>query len=98
MQGLRKVRRAPLWPPSGTSRQGRTELQTLIDFTRKDDTLYAIFLEWPQAESALTSLGKNALPDSRIDRIDLLILHQALPGEFDLTVAAYKALEQRKGR
>src|SRR5690349_10239528 len=28
-----------------------------------------------------------------IDQIDLLILHQALPGEFDLTVGAYKALE-----
>ncbi|MFI5717700.1 aldo/keto reductase [Nocardia sp. NPDC051750] len=30
----------------------------------------------------------------RIDRIDLLILHQALPGEFDRTVQAYKALEK----
>ncbi len=29
-----------------------------------------------------------------IDQIDLLILHQALPGEFDRTVAAYKALEK----
>ena len=28
-----------------------------------------------------------------VDRIDLLILHQALPGEFDLTIDAYKALE-----
>jgi 2,5-diketo-D-gluconate reductase A len=28
-----------------------------------------------------------------IDQIDLLILHQALPGEFELTIAAYKALE-----
>jgi 2,5-diketo-D-gluconate reductase A len=28
-----------------------------------------------------------------IDRIDLLILHQALPGEFDLTIGAYRALE-----
>jgi len=28
-----------------------------------------------------------------IDQIDLLILHQALAGEFDLTIAAYKALE-----
>ncbi len=28
-----------------------------------------------------------------IEQIDLLILHQALPGEFDLTIAAYKALE-----
>lgn len=28
-----------------------------------------------------------------VDRIDLLILHQALPDEFDLTVGAYRALE-----
>jgi 2,5-diketo-D-gluconate reductase A len=29
-----------------------------------------------------------------IDQIDLLILHQALPSEFDLTIAAYRALEK----
>jgi diketogulonate reductase-like aldo/keto reductase len=29
-----------------------------------------------------------------VDRIDLLILHQALPGDFDRTLAAYRALEQ----
>ena len=29
-----------------------------------------------------------------VDRIDLLILHQALPGEFHLTVDAYRALEK----
>jgi 2,5-diketo-D-gluconate reductase A len=29
-----------------------------------------------------------------MDRIDLLILHQALPGEFELTLDAYRALEQ----
>ena len=29
-----------------------------------------------------------------IDQIDLLILHQALPGEFDLTIDAYRALEK----
>src|SRR4051794_23127026 len=29
-----------------------------------------------------------------IDQIDLLILHQALPGEFELTIGAYKALER----
>jgi 2,5-diketo-D-gluconate reductase A len=44
-----------------------------------DDTLHAF-------DKSARKLG--------IDRIDLLILHQALPGEFDLTVAAYKALEQ----
>ncbi|GAB3599295.1 aldo/keto reductase [Microbacterium tumbae] len=30
----------------------------------------------------------------QVDVIDLFILHQALPGEFDRTVAAYKALEK----
>jgi 2,5-diketo-D-gluconate reductase A len=29
-----------------------------------------------------------------VDQIDLLILHQPLPGEFDLTLAAYRALEK----
>ncbi|AKS33678.1 aldo/keto reductase [Mycolicibacterium goodii] len=29
-----------------------------------------------------------------VDSIDLLILHQALPGEFDRTIEAYKALEK----
>jgi 2,5-diketo-D-gluconate reductase A len=29
-----------------------------------------------------------------IEQIDLLILHQALPGEFDLTLDAYRALER----
>ncbi|MEU5718015.1 aldo/keto reductase [Streptomyces sp. NPDC020403] len=29
-----------------------------------------------------------------VDRIDLLILHQALPSDFDKTVAAYRALEK----
>lgn len=29
-----------------------------------------------------------------VEQIDLLILHQALPGEFDTTIGAYRALEQ----
>ncbi|WP_024806260.1 aldo/keto reductase [Nocardia sp. BMG51109] len=32
-----------------------------------------------------------------VEVIDLLILHQALPGEFDLTVQAYRALEKLYG-
>jgi 2,5-diketo-D-gluconate reductase A len=30
----------------------------------------------------------------RVDQIDLFILHQALPGDFDRTIAAYRALEK----
>ncbi len=33
-----------------------------------------------------------------IDPIDLLILHQALPSEFELTIGAYRALETAAGR
>ncbi|GAA5064936.1 aldo/keto reductase [Nocardia callitridis] len=44
-----------------------------------DATLHAF-------EKATAKLG--------VERIDLLILHQALPGEFDLTIAAYEALER----
>jgi alpha-L-fucosidase len=43
-----------------------------VRFTRNGDTLYAVFLDWPQAESAIAALGRNALPGARIERIDLL--------------------------
>ncbi|MGV3555714.1 MAG: alpha-L-fucosidase [Croceibacterium sp.] len=43
-----------------------------IRFTGKGDTLYAIFLEWPKSESAIASLGRDALPGAKIERIDLL--------------------------
>ncbi|MET8857333.1 aldo/keto reductase [Streptomyces sp. NPDC004579] len=44
-----------------------------------DQTLHAF-------DKSATKLG--------VDRIDLLILHQALPTDFDRTLAAYRALEQ----
>jgi 2,5-diketo-D-gluconate reductase A len=44
-----------------------------------DETLHAFY----------KSAGKLG-----VDQIDLLILHQALPGEFELTIGAYQALEK----
>jgi 2,5-diketo-D-gluconate reductase A len=44
-------------------------------------------------DEALHAFDKSA-GKLGIDQIDLLLLHQALPGEFDLTIAAYKALEK----
>ena len=44
-------------------------------------------------DQTLQSFDKSA-GKLGIDRIDLLILHQALPGEFALTVDAYRALEK----
>jgi alpha-L-fucosidase len=71
---------APLWRRAdqvGAARtfgEGQQKPYTAEDvrFTKKGDTLYAIFLDWPQSESALASLGRTALPDARIERIDLL--------------------------
>ena len=43
-------------------------------------------------EQTLHGFGKSA-GKLGVDQIDLLILHQALPSEFDKTLAAYRALE-----
>ncbi|MEU1951779.1 aldo/keto reductase [Nocardia rhamnosiphila] len=45
-------------------------------------------------EATLHAFDKSA-GKLGIEQIDLLILHQALPGEFDRTVQAYRALEKR---
>lgn len=44
-------------------------------------------------DEALHAFDKSA-GKLGVDTIDLLILHQALPGQFDKTIAAYRALEQ----
>src|SRR3954466_14316207 len=44
-------------------------------------------------DETLHSFDKSAAKLG-VDRIDLLILHQALPSEFDRTLAAYRALEK----
>ena len=61
-------------PPAGAFGEDKQKPFTGEDirFTKKGDTLYAIFLDWPQAESALASLGGSALPDAVIERVDLL--------------------------
>ena len=41
-------------------------------FTTKAGALYAVFLDWPQGEAAIASVGARALPDAAIERVDLL--------------------------
>jgi alpha-L-fucosidase len=61
-------------PPPGMFSEDKLKPFTAEDirFTKKGETLYAIFLDWPQSESAIASLGGNALPGAVIERIDLL--------------------------
>ena len=43
-----------------------------IRFTTKAGALNALFLEWPDGEAAIASLGRNALPEAMIERVELL--------------------------
>ncbi|MDP9421325.1 MAG: alpha-L-fucosidase [Pseudomonadota bacterium] len=61
-------------PPAGAFGEDKQKPYTGEDirFTKKGDTLYAIFLDWPNGESAIASLGTNALPQAAIERVDLI--------------------------
>jgi alpha-L-fucosidase len=61
-------------PPPGNFSEDKLKPFTAEDirFTKKGVTLYAIFLDWPKRESAIASLGGNALPGAVIERIDLI--------------------------
>jgi alpha-L-fucosidase len=61
-------------PPAGAFGEDKQKPFTGEDirFTKKGDTLYAIFLDWPQGESAIQSLGSKELPGAVIERVDLI--------------------------
>jgi alpha-L-fucosidase len=70
----RRFGEGPTKPPAGMLNEDQAKPFTAEDvrFMRKGDALYAIFLDWPERESAVASLGSNALPDALIERVDLL--------------------------
>ena len=43
-----------------------------IRFTTKAGALNAIFLDWPEAEATIASLGTSALPGARVEQVRLL--------------------------
>lgn len=63
----------PTKPPTGMLNEQEAKPFTAGDirFTRKDDALYAIFLDWSSAETAIRSLGTNAT-NAAIERVELL--------------------------
>ncbi len=70
----RRYGEGPTKPPAGMLNEGDAKPFTAEDvrFTARDSALYAIFLEWPERESAIASLGTHALPDAVFDRVELL--------------------------
>jgi alpha-L-fucosidase len=61
-------------PPPGMFSEDKLKPFTAADirFTKKGGALYAIFLDWPQGESAIASLGGKALPEAVVERVDML--------------------------
>jgi alpha-L-fucosidase len=64
----------PTKPPLGIMAEGEAKPFVAGDvrFTSKGQTLYAIFLDWPEGQAAIRSLSKTALGNARIDRITFL--------------------------
>src|SRR5262249_48613174 len=64
----------PTKPPTGMLNEQDAKPFTSRDirFTRKGETLYAIFLDWPSVESAIASIGTKMLPGAVIEQVDLL--------------------------
>jgi len=43
-----------------------------IRFTTKAGAINALFLEWPDGEAAIASLGTNAMPEAMIERVEAI--------------------------
>ena len=70
----RRYGEGPTKPPAGMLNEGDAKSFTAEDvrFTTKNAVLYAIFMEWPERESAIVSFGTRALPDAVVERVELL--------------------------
>ncbi|HVU29126.1 MAG TPA: alpha-L-fucosidase [Sphingomicrobium sp.] len=70
----RRFGEGPTKPPAGMLNEGEAKPFTAADirFTTKKDELYAIFMEWPGEESAITSLGSGSLREATVEKVELL--------------------------
>jgi alpha-L-fucosidase len=59
---------------AGAMNEGRASPFTSADirFTTKGDALHALFLDWPERRATIEALGTRALPQARIERVELL--------------------------
>ena len=70
----RRFGEGPTRPPTGFMAEHEAKPFTAEDvrFTVGKGALNAFFLDWPDRESAIASLGKRALPDGAIDRVETM--------------------------
>jgi alpha-L-fucosidase len=70
----RRFGEGPTRQPTGMLNEDEAKPFTSEDvrFTTRDGALYAIFMEWPEKESAVASLGAWALPQAVVEKVELL--------------------------
>lgn len=70
----RRFGEGPTRPPEGFLNEDQAKPFTAQDirFTQKGGALYAIFMDWPEGESTIASLGTHAMPDAGIEKVELL--------------------------
>lgn len=63
----------PTKPPEGMQNEGEAKPFTAQDvrFTAGKGVLNAFFLDWPEGEGEIASLGRRALPNARVERVEL---------------------------
>jgi alpha-L-fucosidase len=70
----RRFGEGPTRPPEGMLNEDQAKPFTSADvrFATRAGALYAIFMEWPERESAIASLGTRARPDAVVEKVELL--------------------------
>lgn len=70
----RRYGEGPTKPPAGSlnERDAKPFTKEDIRFTRKGNSLYAIFLDWPDRETRIAELGMRSSADASIERIELV--------------------------
>jgi len=70
----RRFGEGPTQPKSGFMNEGEAKPFTSADvrFTTGGGALNAILLDWPEGKARIESLSVTALPDARVDRVELL--------------------------
>jgi alpha-L-fucosidase len=64
----------PTRPPTGMQNEGEAKPFVAEDvrFTTSAKGLHAIFLDWPRREALIHALGQSALPNARIERVEMV--------------------------
>jgi alpha-L-fucosidase len=64
----------PTRPQAGFMNEGSVAPFTSADvrFTAKGGVLHAALMDWPEGKAVLTSLGTRAMPEARVERVELL--------------------------